>query len=182
MADLDPAARALVERAIVASPYGRLLGLVLEACEEDRVALRLPYRDEVTTLGDTVHGGAIASLVDAAATAAFWATPKLAPGDDPAPGARRARRADRRAPGGDGFRAGRPARPLARVPFGPLAFLTGADLFIPTDPPGTVSVEMIPRGGGRSRTLNVPNTPSTEARMVVQFNDFDQARRPPGRR
>ena len=80
MADLDPAARALVERAIVASPYGRLLGLVLEACEEDRVALRLPYRDEVTTLGDTVHGGAIASLVDAAATAAFWATPKLAPG------------------------------------------------------------------------------------------------------
>jgi|SRR5262245_7078542 len=80
MADLDPAARALVERAIVASPYGRLLGLVLEACEEDRVAIRLPYRDEVTTLGDTVHGGAIAGLVDAAATAAFWATPKLAPG------------------------------------------------------------------------------------------------------
>jgi len=80
MADLDPAARALVERAIVASPYGRLLGLVLEACEEDRVALRLPYRVELTTLGDTLHGGAIAGLVDAAATAAFWATPKLAPG------------------------------------------------------------------------------------------------------
>jgi len=80
MGDLDPRARAIVERAIVASPYGRLLGLVLEACEEDRVAVRLPYRDEVTTLGDTVHGGAIASLVDAAATAAFWATPKLSPG------------------------------------------------------------------------------------------------------
>jgi len=80
MADLDPKARAIVERAIVASPYGTLLGVVLEACEEDHVAVRLPYRTEVTTLGDTVHGGAIAGLVDTAATAAFWATPKLAPG------------------------------------------------------------------------------------------------------
>ena len=79
MGDLDPRVRGLVERAIVASPYGRLLGLVLEACEEDRVAVRLPFREEVTTLGDTVHGGAIASLVDAAATAAFWASSRLAP-------------------------------------------------------------------------------------------------------
>jgi uncharacterized protein (TIGR00369 family) len=44
------------------------------------VAVRLPYRAEVTTLGDTVHGGAIAGLVDTAATAAFWAKPGLAPG------------------------------------------------------------------------------------------------------
>ncbi len=57
-------------------------------------------------------------------------------------------------------------------PFGPLAFLTAADLFIPTDPPGSIAVEMIPRGGGGARTVNVPNTPSTQARMVVQFNDF----------
>jgi len=80
MDDLDAAARALVERAIVASPYGRLLGLVLEACEPGRVVVRLPYRPELTTLGDTVHGGAIAGLVDTAATAAFWARPGLPPG------------------------------------------------------------------------------------------------------
>jgi len=80
MADLDPKARAIVERVIVASPYGTLLGVVLEACEEDHVVVRLPYRADVTTLGDTVHGGAIAGLVDTAATAAFWATPKLTPG------------------------------------------------------------------------------------------------------
>ena len=80
MGDLDPRARAIVERAIVASPYGRLLGLVLEACEEDRVVVRLPYRADVTTLGDTVHGGAIAGLVDTAATAAFWAKPGLSAG------------------------------------------------------------------------------------------------------
>jgi uncharacterized protein (TIGR00369 family) len=40
----------------------------------------MPYRSEVTTLSDTVHGGAIAGLVDAAATAAFWANSGLTPG------------------------------------------------------------------------------------------------------
>jgi uncharacterized protein (TIGR00369 family) len=74
---LDDAARAIVEKAIVASPFGRLLGLALHSCEPDRVVVRLPYRTDVTTLGDTVHGGAIAGLVDTAATAAFWAKPGL---------------------------------------------------------------------------------------------------------
>jgi pimeloyl-ACP methyl ester carboxylesterase len=68
---------------------------------------------------------------------------------------------------------------VTAVPFPfwtPLApFLTGADLFIPTDPPGTVSVETVPRGDfGAARTVNVPNTPSSEARIVVQLNDFEQ--------
>ena len=79
-ADLDANAISIVEKVIVDSPYGRLLGLVLESCEPDRVVVRLPYRKELTTLGDTVHGGAIAGLVDSAATAAFWAKSELAPG------------------------------------------------------------------------------------------------------
>jgi uncharacterized protein (TIGR00369 family) len=70
----------LVERAIVASPYGRLLDLCCERVEPDCVAVRLPYRSDVTTIGDLVHGGAIASLVDVAATAACWATPDVPPG------------------------------------------------------------------------------------------------------
>lgn len=74
------AIRTLVERAIVASPYGRLLGIACERVETDCVELRLPYRDDVTTIGDVVHGGAIASLVDVAATAACWASPAVAPG------------------------------------------------------------------------------------------------------
>jgi uncharacterized protein (TIGR00369 family) len=78
--ELDANARAIVEKAIVGSPYGRLLGLVLESAETDRVVVRLPYRTDVTTLGDTVHGGAIAGLVDTAATAAFWAKPGLTAG------------------------------------------------------------------------------------------------------
>ena len=80
MPELDSTALAIVEKAIVASPYGRLLGLVLVWAEPDRVVVRLPYRLDVTTLGDTVHGGAIAGLVDTAATAAFWAKPGLAAG------------------------------------------------------------------------------------------------------
>jgi hypothetical protein len=60
-------------------------------------------------------------------------------------------------------------------PFGPLPFLTGADLFIPAQPPGTVSVETVPRGdSARKRTVNVRNIPSTVGRAVIQLNDFEQ--------
>jgi pimeloyl-ACP methyl ester carboxylesterase len=59
-------------------------------------------------------------------------------------------------------------------PFGPLAFLTATDLFISASPERTVSVVTTPRTGGPARTLNLPNRPSTEARMVVNLNDFDQ--------
>ena len=71
--------RRLVEGFIVGSPYGRLLGIAAEAVEVDRVRLRLPYRETLTTIGDMVHGGAIASLVDVAATAASWASPTADP-------------------------------------------------------------------------------------------------------
>lgn len=72
--------RSLVERAIVQSPYGRLLGAVCEKVEPDRLVVRLPFRAEVTTIGDVVHGGAIAGLCDVAATGACWASPAIAPG------------------------------------------------------------------------------------------------------
>jgi uncharacterized protein (TIGR00369 family) len=70
----------LIEGAIAGSPYARKLGVVCESIETDRVRMRLPYADDVTTMGDLVHGGAIASLVDIAATAAAWSTPELGPG------------------------------------------------------------------------------------------------------
>ena len=72
--------RNLVEGFIVGSPYGRHLGIVAETIEVDRVRFRLPYREALTTIGDLVHGGAIASLVDVAATAACWANPSVDPG------------------------------------------------------------------------------------------------------
>src|SRR4029077_10750207 len=44
----------------------------------DRVRVGLPFRPEVTTMGDLVHGGAISALIDIAATAAFWTGADLA--------------------------------------------------------------------------------------------------------
>jgi uncharacterized protein (TIGR00369 family) len=71
---------ATIDRFIVQSPYGRLLGLRGDSVEADRVRVRLPFRPDVTTLGELVHGGAIASLVDVAATAAAWASPRASLG------------------------------------------------------------------------------------------------------
>jgi uncharacterized protein (TIGR00369 family) len=45
----------------------------IESIEPDRVRVRLPFRGEVTTVGEVVHGGALSALVDTAATAAAWA-------------------------------------------------------------------------------------------------------------
>jgi uncharacterized protein (TIGR00369 family) len=75
-ATLDADVTGAIEKLIVGSPYGRLLGLACEAVAPDRVRVRLPFRPELATLGELVHGGAIASLVDVAATAAAWATPE----------------------------------------------------------------------------------------------------------
>ncbi|HVN39407.1 MAG TPA: PaaI family thioesterase [Myxococcota bacterium] len=72
---LDAKLETLIEKAVVGGPFGALVGLRCESIAEDRVRLRLPFRPELTTVGDTVHGGAIATLVDVAATAACWATP-----------------------------------------------------------------------------------------------------------
>ena len=71
--------RSLVEGFIVGLAVRAALGVVTEAIEVDRVRFRLPYREALTTIGDMVHGGAIACLVDVAATAACWASPSVDP-------------------------------------------------------------------------------------------------------
>jgi uncharacterized protein (TIGR00369 family) len=73
-----PLLAGIAER-IVRAPFGALVGLEVVSVERDRVAVRLPFRPEVTTVGDLVHGGALAALVDTAATAAAWASEALAP-------------------------------------------------------------------------------------------------------
>lgn len=72
--------RSLIETFIVGAPFARRLGAALEAFEHDRVRVRLPFVEDNTTIADVVHGGAIASLVDVAATAACWASPRVEPG------------------------------------------------------------------------------------------------------
>ena len=70
----------IVRSLIVGSPFGALVGLRLEEVGRDLVRVRMPFRPEVTTIADVVHGGAIAALVDVAATGAAWAGAEGGPG------------------------------------------------------------------------------------------------------
>ncbi|MEQ9146009.1 MAG: PaaI family thioesterase [Parvibaculaceae bacterium] len=70
---MQDALKNMLKDGIVLSPYGRHLGMEPVLIEPDHVAVAMPFRQELTTIGDMVHGGAIASLVDVTATAAFWA-------------------------------------------------------------------------------------------------------------
>lgn len=70
-----------IETEIVRGPLGVLLGMELVGLETDCAAVRMPYRLELTTAGDTVHGGAISALVDTAGTACAWAHPDANPED-----------------------------------------------------------------------------------------------------
>ena len=70
----------IVRDAIADAPLARKLGIACEEVAVDRVVMRLPWTPEHTTVGDLVHGGAIAALVDVTATGACWATPGLEPG------------------------------------------------------------------------------------------------------
>jgi uncharacterized protein (TIGR00369 family) len=63
----------IIAQFIPASPLVKHLGIELETLEPDHAVLRLPFTAEVATMGDVVHGGAIASLIDTAGMAAAWA-------------------------------------------------------------------------------------------------------------
>jgi uncharacterized protein (TIGR00369 family) len=58
---------------IPASPFAAKLGIVAEVLDCDEVRLRMPFDPTNVTLGDMVHGGAIASLADMTVMAAAWA-------------------------------------------------------------------------------------------------------------
>lgn len=55
------------------SPFVAKLGIVPERLDGDEVRLRLPWDESNVTVGDMVHGGAIAGLADVAVMAAAWA-------------------------------------------------------------------------------------------------------------
>jgi uncharacterized protein (TIGR00369 family) len=62
----------LIQKAILEGPFSASLELEGEEARPDYVRLRLPFSMRRTTVGDIVHGGAIAALIDTAATAAAW--------------------------------------------------------------------------------------------------------------
>jgi uncharacterized protein (TIGR00369 family) len=64
--------REIIQAFVPNSPLVGLLGIELAEIEPDRAVLRLPFRHELATMGDVVHGGAIAALLDTASMAAAW--------------------------------------------------------------------------------------------------------------
>jgi uncharacterized protein (TIGR00369 family) len=54
------------------SPFALHVGLRPVVLEPDRVSMALEFREALVTVGDVVHGGAISTLIDVAATAAAW--------------------------------------------------------------------------------------------------------------
>lgn len=62
----------LISEFLKHSPFVGHLGMRLREIEDDRCVLALPFTDEVVTIGDVVHGGAVAALIDTAAMAAAW--------------------------------------------------------------------------------------------------------------
>lgn len=54
------------------SPFVAKLGVIADRLEDGEVHLRLPWSPSNTTVGDMVHGGAIATLADLTVMAAAW--------------------------------------------------------------------------------------------------------------
>ena len=62
---------------IAKESFAALLGVEVIEREADRVVIKLPYQRRLGV--GRIHGGAISSLVDIAATAAFWSCPDITP-------------------------------------------------------------------------------------------------------
>jgi uncharacterized protein (TIGR00369 family) len=69
--------RDLIEQLIAGAPFASRLGIVLKETSTDSSVLEMPFTEDNVTIADIVHGGAISSLIDTAATAAAWSTPQL---------------------------------------------------------------------------------------------------------
>jgi uncharacterized protein (TIGR00369 family) len=67
-----PTRRETIREFIPHSPLVRHLGIEVRSLVEDHAELLLPYQPELATMGDVVHGGAIATLIDTAGMAAAW--------------------------------------------------------------------------------------------------------------
>lgn len=67
-----PSGRDVISQFLPQSPFVAKLGIVADKLEEHEVRLRLPWDPSDVTLGDMVHGGAIATLADVTVMAAAW--------------------------------------------------------------------------------------------------------------
>ncbi len=72
LADLTDGS-AVMRALIPQSPFVVALGISLTAITDGHAELLMPYRPELTTVGQMVHGGAISACADIGVMAAAWA-------------------------------------------------------------------------------------------------------------
>jgi uncharacterized protein (TIGR00369 family) len=72
-----PTRREIIEQFIPNSPHAKQLGIRVDSLGADEAVLELPFKPELATVGNVVHGGAIGALIDTAAMAAAWATDEI---------------------------------------------------------------------------------------------------------
>ena len=73
----QPTRREIIEAFIPNSPHAAELGITVTSLGTDEAILELPFKPELATIGQVVHGGAIGALIDTAAMAAAWATDEV---------------------------------------------------------------------------------------------------------
>ena len=73
----SPTRREIIEQFIPNSPHAAELGIRVLSLITDEAVLELPFKPELATIGQVVHGGAIGALIDTAAMAAAWATDEV---------------------------------------------------------------------------------------------------------
>ncbi|MDQ3645270.1 MAG: PaaI family thioesterase [Actinomycetota bacterium] len=73
----DPPGADIVRLAVRNSPYCRHLGMEVREIGPGYATVGAEFRPELVTVGATVHGGAIASLIDTAAMAAAWSDAEI---------------------------------------------------------------------------------------------------------
>jgi len=67
-----------MRKVIELTPFMKHLGMEFLEAEEGYAKIALRFRKENTTMGDALHGGAIASLLDTTGAMAAWTTAEIA--------------------------------------------------------------------------------------------------------
>ena len=67
----------IIRSFLESSPLVVELGIKTISLESDTAELTLPFDQKIVTIGDVVHGGAIATLIDTTAMAAAWCTDQV---------------------------------------------------------------------------------------------------------
>jgi uncharacterized protein (TIGR00369 family) len=62
----------IMRQFVPSSPFAGHLGLRIEDIQPGSATVAMPFTDALITIGTTIHGGAIASLIDTAAMVAAW--------------------------------------------------------------------------------------------------------------